>query len=214
MGQGSEAMWCILRTSGGRTLPLMRSLREAGFDVWTPVRTTRQPVRRGADEKRDIDSPILPTFVFAQSQHVARLVAEARNPARAGPPFSVFHWGNRIPLVSAGAIAGLQLAERAAQEALELEREYETREERRRARAANMRSEQARRKALRSVHRQFRIGALVEVTDLPAMASLSGTVVESKGKSAVIAFGKITMEIEAWRLNPVDVKDVPRASHG
>lgn len=214
MGQGSEGMWCILRTSGGRTLPLMRSLREAGFDVWTPVRTTKKLIRRGSTEKREVDSPILPTFVFAQSHQVAELIVESRNAARTGPPFSVFRWGNRIPLVGASSIAGLQLAERAAQEALELERQYETREERRRARAANMKSEQARRKALRAVHRQFRIGSLVEVTDLPAMASLSGTVVESKGKSAVIAFGKITMEIEAWRLNPVDVEGEQRASQG
>jgi len=202
-----EGMWCILRTSGARTLPLLRSLQSDGYDVWTPVQTTMKLVRRGSDEKREVDGPILPTFVFARSHHLQALAAAARDPARSGPTFSIFHWGNRIPLVSAAAIVGLQLAERMAQEALELQRQYDTREARRRARAAAQKTEHARRKALRAVHRQFRIGAAVDIAEMPALAGMSGTVVESKGKSALVAFGKIVMEIEAWRLNPHDVQD-------
>jgi hypothetical protein len=33
--EGQE--WCILRTSGPKTLPLARALAEAGLAIWTPV---------------------------------------------------------------------------------------------------------------------------------------------------------------------------------
>jgi hypothetical protein len=71
--------WCILRTSGGRTVPLARSLAAVGFEVWTPVRTIRRPApgqgRRLVMSQRrkliDVDLAILPGFVVRAGRSAA-----------------------------------------------------------------------------------------------------------------------------------------------
>ncbi|MFH7168762.1 hypothetical protein, partial [Klebsiella pneumoniae] len=68
--------WTILRTSGGQTLPLMRSLREAGFEVWTPAKTFRKTIRANTlmgTRQIEVEAPILPTFVFAREADVEAL---------------------------------------------------------------------------------------------------------------------------------------------
>ncbi|WP_277982266.1 hypothetical protein [Sphingomonas faeni] len=68
--------WAILRTSGGQTLPLMRSLREAGFDVWSPAKPIRRTIRAktlSGTRLIETEVPILPTFVFANSHELTPL---------------------------------------------------------------------------------------------------------------------------------------------
>lgn len=200
-------LWCILRTSGGRTLALTESLNAAGIGAWTPRQTLRRPVigsRPDAKGRRplvDVDAPILPTFVFAGAEHVDKLLALQSDPTNSHPPFSIFHHGPRIPLIADREVAGLVEAERAATELIARIREADSREEARRIRAAAMKTERERRKAMRAEIRHFSMGQAVDVTDAPALAGLSGVIESSDGRSAIVSFGgSLTMRIDSWRL--------------
>lgn len=199
--------WCILRTSGGRTLPLARSLGEAGFGVWTPVETTRQRVRKGpttVEVERTL--PIAPTFVFGKADQLADFAAILFRPFHRHPSFSIFQWGGRVPLVGSASLTGLRLREAEAAAAIEAAREEIRREELQKERVALLRTEQQRRKALRTQRRDFERGARVAVSDMPAFAGMHGTVIESLGTSAIVAFeGAHVWKIEAWQLMPVRV---------
>jgi hypothetical protein len=93
--------WCILRTNGRNTLRLATSLRLAGIDAWTPR-------LRSNDEK---PLPLTPSFVFARSAYLSRLLVLASLPGKA-IGFSVFHDAQRVPLVKDSEIARLRMAER------------------------------------------------------------------------------------------------------
>ena len=212
------ARWCILRTGGPRTIALAHSLTEAGIDAWTPKRTYKRvkPGKVRDDQGRritvEMDAPILPTFVFAREIHLSLLARLANDPASAHPAFSVFRYGGRYPLVSDAEVIGLQEAEAEALEAIQAQRDAETREEAERIRIAALRTEQARmkarrmaeaerRKALRAERRDFRPGQGVKVDDEPALTGVTGVVVSSDGRTALVDFGGfLTMKIEAWRL--------------
>lgn len=200
------AKWCILRTSAGRTIPLAKSLADAGFVVWTPIVITRQQVRRGpVFVPVERSAPIAPTFVFGDADRLADFAAARVQPFSPHPDFSIFQWGNRVPIVGEAAIAGLRAEEAAALAAIEAVRVEVDREQKRRERAEAMRTERQRRKALRAERRALAPGLEVAVRDMPALAGLAGTVVESKrdGASAMVAFGgALVMEIEAWQLIP------------
>jgi transcription antitermination factor NusG len=125
--------WCILRTSPGQTLRLTDALGDAGFEVWTPTETMRaagavgrdgRPRRNGKDEF--VIRPMLPSFVFAEADRLNELLYLARSPAqlyrvwdseqrrmveRGHPRFSVFHVGNKVPLVSDQAMLPLRTIE-------------------------------------------------------------------------------------------------------
>jgi hypothetical protein len=200
--------WCILRTSGAKTLPLAESLTKAGFDVWTPKRTFRRALRVGRKNERkvEIDAPILPTFVFASAHDLHSLAVAASAEDSPHPSFSIFRYLGRIPLVGHASVVGLRDAERAATEAIQMERDEDVRREARRVRIAMLKTEQARRKALRSERRNFSEGASVTVAEMPALTGMTGVVLESDGKSALVWFGGLlTMNIEAWRLSAHDV---------
>ncbi len=202
--------WCILRTSGGRTLNLARSLAEAGFDVWTPIRTIKRPHgkpdQKGRRSTVEIDMPILPTFVFARAGGLSALAHTAGDPVHQHPPFSIFLHAGRIPLIGAASVAGLQEEERFAAEQITALRDAETREEQRRIRGAALKTKREREKALRAERHDFAIGAEVSVADQQSLAGMTGVITSSDGRSAVVAFGgSLTMTIEAWRLSPHDV---------
>ena len=91
--------WCILRTSGGRTLNLARSLAEAGFDVWTPRETLSRRVPR-KKTLMDREVAILPTFVFARAVHIPELAAALALPVNPHPTFSIFRYLGDIPLLA------------------------------------------------------------------------------------------------------------------
>lgn len=91
--------WCILRTSGTKTMQLADSLVDAGFTAWTPVerRKRRKPRSKALT---DIRVPVLPTYVFAASQHLVDLLAEADSATTLHPAFSVFKYFDRYPLIA------------------------------------------------------------------------------------------------------------------
>lgn len=100
-------MWCVLRTSGGRTLALAKSLADAGLEAWTP--STKQERRRPRSKaSMEIDAPILPTFVFARASHLPDLLAAASSPVNPHPAFSVFRYCGKFPLIGDVEIAGLR----------------------------------------------------------------------------------------------------------
>lgn len=206
-----ENMWCILSTSGGRTLPLARSLAKAGVEVWTPTRTIRRPApgqrrRLVMGQRRkmiEVDVAILPGFVFARADRLDDLAAIAHDPMSRHPAFTVFQVAGRVPLVADASIAGLREEEERAAAFAQSLRDAETREEARRRRAEFMRTEKARRAALRRERREFAIGANVEVVEMPSMAGMVGRVIASTGTAATIDFGgAFPMQVEAWRVIP------------
>ena len=201
--------WCILRTSGGRTLPLARSLQAAGIEAWTPSRTFLRRVPGKTNMKKEATVAILPTFVFARAVHVGDLAAIAVDPASNHPAFSVFRFAGRVPMLGARDVGGLQAAQAEADAAYRMELDAEDREAKRKARAEMLRTEKARRKALRAETRDFTAGARVAVPDFPAVAGMTGTIERvgrGEGKSYLVAFGgAFRLEIEAWQLIPADV---------
>ena len=176
--------WCILRTSGGRTLNLACSLAEAGFDVWTPTRTIKRPHgkpdAKGRRATIEINLPILPTFVFAQASGLATFAHMAGYPAHQHPPFLLFSHAGRIPLIEDASVCGLREEERLAAELIEALRNAETREEQRRIRSAALRTKREREKALRAERHDFAVGARVSVTGQPSLAGMTGVICQNR----------------------------------
>lgn len=210
--------WCILRTSGGQTLPLARSLRASGFDVWTPARTIRKTVRArtpSGSRHLEVELPILPTFVFARERELAMLADAAAQLVSRHPAFSIFRHGGRIPLVSDGDVAGLRAEEERAAATIQAMRDAETHAEAEKIRIAAMKSEAARRRATKEMERAYLAtlrarpialvpGASVRVAEMPALAGVAG-VIESTDKSfAMVRFGSQSWKIDGWRLSPFD----------
>ena len=106
--------WCILRMSGARTLPVMRSLIAAGIEAWTPVETVKVRRSRGKTGREEREGAMLPTFVFAAAEHLPALAAAIRDPRSPHPAFSIFRHLGRVPLVSDRGIEALRMAERRA----------------------------------------------------------------------------------------------------
>ena len=211
-----ETMWCILSTSSGRTLPLARSLSEAGLEVWTPTRTIRRPApgqrrRLHMGQRRkmiEVDVAILPGFVFARATHLDDLAGLSHDPASRHPAFTVFQIGGRVPMVSDASVAGLREEEARAAAFAQSLRDADTREEARRRRAEFMRTEKARRAALRRERREFSIGQMVQIEEMPSMAGMIGRVASSNGTSAMIDFGgPFAVKVEAWRVIPSALSD-------
>ncbi len=109
--------WVILRMAGPRTLTVVRSLEQAGFEVWTPVQTTRMRVPRS---KRMVEkqTAILPTFAFARANRVRDLLAILALPVNPHPRFSVLRHDGRVPMVNERQMQTLRAAEASAKRAL------------------------------------------------------------------------------------------------
>lgn len=211
-----EITWCILSTSGGRTLALARSLTAAGLVTWAPTRTIRRPApgqRRalvlGLRRKTvEIDLPIMPGFVFVRSEHIDDLAQIALDPMNGHPGFTLFQHAGRAPLISDASISGLREAEAEAAASIQLLRDAETRDAERRARADQMRTEAQRRAALRRQRKDFCQGDRVGVIDMPAMVGKIGRVEQSTGTVVTIDFGaNHSMKVEAWRVVPSALLD-------
>ncbi len=208
--------WIILRTSGGQTLPLMRSLRGAGFDVWTPARTVRRSIpAKTLSGKRVIeqDAPILPTFVFAAERDLGALALAASREVSPHPGFRVFHHGGRVPLVGSSEITGLREEEAKEAAVIQSMRAAETHAEAERIRCAAIKSASARRRAEAALERDRRnalraqrctveAGNAVEVIDMPAFAGVAGVLESVDGPYAMVRFGTSSWKIEGWRLMP------------
>lgn len=213
---GTTGTWCILRTSGGRTVPLARSLTDAGFEVWTPVRTVRRPApgqrrRLVMGQRRsliDVDLAILPGFVFARSAQLDDLMRAAVAEPSEHPGFSIFHRAGRVPLIREASVAGLRAAEQSAAADHSAALAAEAREAERLARAEQLRTAKERRKALRKEVKNLPVGSEVTVSEMPAFDGLVGKIVEECGASAVVEFGgALRIEIEAWQLVPMLIQN-------
>lgn len=212
--------WCILRMSGGQTLPLARSLRSAGFDVWTPARTIRRTVRAktiSGTRQLEIEVAILPTFVFASERDLGLLADAAAQSISPHPAFSIFRQRGLIPLVGDAEIAGLRGEEERAAATMQAMRAAETRDEAERIRIASIKSEAARRRAtremerahlveLRAQKRTFDPGSKVKVAEMPALRGVTGIVESSDGAFAAVRLGTQSWKIEGWRLSPYDLE--------
>lgn len=214
--------WVILRTSGGQTLPLMRSLCATGFDVWSPAK----PIRRTLKAKTptgtrliDTEVPILPTFVFANEVDLPKLgdIVDDLTSRRGclHPAFSIFRYGGRIPIVGDAEVRGLREEEERTIAVLQAMRDAESHAEAEKIRIAAMQTETARRRAtkeleraqrlaLRSTRRTFEPGTLVEVAEMDAMVGVAGVVEASDGVHAWVRFGACSWKIEGWRISPSD----------
>jgi transcription antitermination factor NusG len=103
--------WCILRTSGRKTILLADSLKRHGVEAWTPreIRKQRLPRSRAVEERT---IAIMPTFVFARASHLGYLANETQNYKSPHPQFSVQLYQNRFPLIADGELRALRDAER------------------------------------------------------------------------------------------------------
>jgi len=171
--------WCILRTSPGRTLNLAKSLAAAGLDVWTPIAEQSRRVPR-SKQRREVEMPIMPTFVFARADHIAELTTILSLPINPHPAFSIFRHAGRIPLIADREIAG--------------------------ARAEEDRGKRTKLKAHRHL---FATGSTVKVAE-GVGAGLSGIVEQSDGKFALVCFGgRMAMKIATFLLRTDEVHDAP-----
>lgn len=150
--------------------------------------------------------PILPGFVFVAADDLNRVLALGVLPHHAIPAFSLLRVAERVPLVGGAQIRGLVAAEDDAAIEIAAIRAEDGRQAERRARAERLSSERARRKALKREHRAFEGGQSVNVTDMPALAGLTGSIVESNGTTAKVHFGgSLMITVEAWQIVPADV---------
>lgn len=185
---GSKAAaigWCILRTSGGNTLPVMNALLEAGFDVWTPVEVQKRRMPR-SKATREIAMPITPGIIFAREHHLNDLALMARSPSltyrrwnsesrrmemRGCPHFSVFRYQGQYPRVADRSLDPLRQAEQRVI---------------------------PRRKApVLEAGQEVRLPGL-------GFDGLVGTVQQAKGRHALVVFPgfAIPVQVEAYRLLP------------
>lgn len=164
-----EDRWCILRTNGGRTLVLAKSLVSSGIEAWTPTRTDVQRVPR-TKGVREREVPIMPTFVFVRARHIDELRRCRSLPNSPHPPFSLFRYAGGIPLIADREISSVREMEDRGREARRL---------------AQQRDADA---ARRRVRRHIAAGTSVTVEDA-GFSGLSGIVEESDGRFALVCFG-------------------------
>jgi transcription antitermination factor NusG len=175
--------WGILRTAGPRTLPLARSLQDAGIEAWTPSETVRRRVPR-SKVSRQTEVAFTPTYVFVRAPYLARLAATLVSGINPHPPFSIFRYYGETVFVSDAAIDGLREVQAASEK----------------------------RTALRTQHQRskkhgmpFDAGQSIEVTTGP-FTGLPGIVQESDGRQTLVLFGgnlRIKIETSILRADGV-----------
>jgi transcription antitermination factor NusG len=105
--------WIVLRTGSAQTLPLVRSLRDYGVEVWSPVKTISKR-RPRSNERREVTVAILPSYVFARASHLADLMVAANRSVSPHPPFSVFKYCGKVPIISDRSLENLRRIEKRA----------------------------------------------------------------------------------------------------
>jgi len=196
--------WCILQTSGGRTLAVVRSLRSAGFDVWAPTGMVRR-FRPRSTKYRDDPIALLTGVVFAPYEDAARLSAAAQSPVSQHPSFSL--------LMHQGAYGRVLDASLDPLRAFEIDKAIEWTgfvAAQERARLERIRKKKGRRrtKGRSNAARSYVLGQTVHVEG-PAFQGLTAKVVESKKNgSLVIDLGGFLGEIvvETCDVRPVHVE--------
>lgn len=105
--------WCVLRTSGKHTLRLAKALSDAGLQVWTPIEEKMLRIPR-ANVRRPIVLPIMPSYVFARSEHLIDLLQIIDRKKRLEldvPDFSLMRLADRIPVIADELLNGLRTIE-------------------------------------------------------------------------------------------------------
>ncbi|MDB5733177.1 MAG: hypothetical protein JWQ03_3072 [Variovorax sp.] len=213
MIDGARTGWCILRTSGRRTLPLALFLNDAGIEAWSPARVIRRPApgqrrRLVMGQRRvliDVRVAVLPSFVFASADRLADIARLASVPQN---EFTIFQFGGSVPVVSDASVTGLRAAEEDYAAQHQALCDAETRAKAQQDRAEMLRTDRARQKALRKVSKPLVSGDAVVVNDMPALSGVIGRVIQGNGTSALIDFGgSLTMTVDAWRLLPVTLRE-------
>jgi hypothetical protein len=213
--------WIILRTAGGQTLSLAKSLNEASIEAWTPERTLRRYVRANTPSgKRAIESQIaiLPTFVFARGAFQDELVKLANLDRTPHPAFTVFIVDGRVPHICEAEITGLREEEAEAAALMDALHAAESHAAAEKIRIAAIKSAAARRRAEQELERDRRTalrrapialvdGAEVEVTDMPALVGIRGVFERANGPYAHVRFGNRSWKIEGWRVLPAPLND-------
>lgn len=189
MGGEQVKRWCILRTKGGHTLSLAKTLAEDGYEAWTPSQVPDGPTCRDDDAR----CPMLPTYVFADAGRLEDLFALSANPGRKHAGFSVFHNYRGVPLVADRDLGGL--------------REEEDRVERRWKDAV-------RRRRSRNKGEAFEVGETVRVPAdaYPSFAGMDGMVEESDARHTYISLGgflRLKISTFILRGNGVGANDSP-----
>lgn len=181
--------WCILRTCGGKTLPLARSLAEAGFEVWTPeVGVVRRFGRKRDRQERP--APLVPTFVFARADRLHDLIATRLDLRSKHPAFSVFHHLSRPVLVADRELGRLR----------EVEERY-------RQQAARRAAADARGKA-----EPYATGAVLPF-DKGAWTGLTAKVEQSDKRTTWLCFGgSLRLKIETSILRQDGIAPAPSAA--
>ena len=167
-----QSRWAILRTSGARTLPLVKSLNGAGLDAWTPRKLLER--RRGHNRiPFKVEVPILPTFAFVPASICDRIRAIIADPRSQHPQFSLFTYRDAVPLILDRELEALRQ--------LEARERTEVRKERRYIIPA---------------------GAEVTVdSDESSFLGMTGLVQSCDGKRAWVRFGgNLVVQIGAWKL--------------
>lgn len=197
--------WHILRTSGAKTLPLADALTAGGFDAWSPraLSLVAATKRKPASERA---APIVPTFVFVRARQLDDLWRAHSLPSGNIPGFHILQLGGRAPEISDLSLNALRAEEARALRIYEAQVAAKDAGEARARRIEQLRTEQARRKALRTEVKAIANGAEVMVTEAPAFAGMVGTIVSGNGRSYVVGFGgAMQWTIEAWQLVPVAI---------
>lgn len=116
MGRTTDTsqLWCILRTTAGSTVPLLRSLSSIGYEVWTPVHVYRRRMPR-TKAKVEREEAMMPTYLFARADRIADLVELSVLPVKDHRDFRLFQHQNRYPLIADKSLADLRTAERKLQ---------------------------------------------------------------------------------------------------
>ncbi len=112
--------WCILRCSNVNTLPLLRTLGREGVEVWSPLEMVTKRVPR-ANIKRTLEQALLPSYIFANVEQLAVLLAICEAPVSGHREFRIMHTHGRMPLIDDTDLAGLRLLERKSRAAVRKE---------------------------------------------------------------------------------------------
>jgi transcription antitermination factor NusG len=111
---GQVKDWCILRTSGRNTIPLVETLKADGFTAWTPVEVQRIR-KRNSHERLTRAFPMTPSFVFARADRIAGLLALSNAYRKRQPDFSVMRYRGNIPTIADLELEALRSMELRAQ---------------------------------------------------------------------------------------------------
>lgn len=181
--------WVILRCSGSSTLPLAKSLAEAGYGVWTPAEVvSKERTRLGVTKVVKVTEPAIKGWVFAKAEHLGALLDMIHSPSllhrtwdaeqrrfvvKGHPYFDLLRTNTDLPaMVADHELNALRLHER--------------------------------KRKPRGKAKAFKPGDEVKMTD-GAFSGLYGTVQSAKGKmvEVLLTDWKQTVECRAYLLTPL-----------